>query len=421
MHLSNLWHDIRNNLAEILISLVGWFLVAPLAALPSRRRDWIAIIGRESGAFVDNTKYFYIDAVEDSARKLRVVHITERSEVVEVIRKEGYEAMLYPSFRSAWFLARSGTAVMDSVEWYKKGRRFLLVRARLVQLWHGVGFKRIELDKWRNEAAEKRFLSRKYLLWLRIIRRYLYGRVPMYDAVVTTSTFYRDNVFSGAFRSRHFPITGYPRNSFSHKHPLAWINVDSNIRNRLDEWVSDGRKLIFIAPTFRDSRATPLGLDVRQRARIDAFCEDHGFEFILKFHPYERDASEISGRHIHLLDPNSDAYPLMPYMSALITDYSSIYMDFLLLDSPVYFLTPDLEQYIAQDRSIQFDFESMTPGPKFSSWDELLQGLIKGDTSEWRRKRHELVSLAFDDIPQNEASQRLLCFMQGQGWIESGS
>jgi len=415
----NLWHDVRTNLVEIFVSAIGWLLLAPLAALPPKRRDWIAVIGRESGAFVDNTKYFYIDAVTDETNGLRVVHITESREVAKAIAGEGGEAQVYPSLRTAWFLMRCGTAVVDSVEWYKRARRFLLVRARLVQLWHGVGFKRIELDKWRNEADGKKFLSGKWILRLRMIRRYLYGRSPMYDAVATTSAFYRDNVFSTAFRSRHFPVTGYSRNAFANKHPLAWINVDAGIRDKLVTWAGSGRKPIFLAPTFRDSRATPLGLDDGKLATLDEFCDEHGFEFVFKFHPYERGASRIDGRHLHVADPRSDAYPLLPSMHALVTDYSSIYMDFLLLDRPVMFLTPDLEQYVSSDRGIQFDFESMTPGPKFRTWDELLAGLLQPEPREWRNRRHQLASLAFDDLPQDEATDRLLRFFAEQGWIES--
>lgn len=418
MTLSNLLRDIRRNIIEIAASIFGWLLLAPFAAIPFRRRDWIAVIGREAGAFVDNTKYFYIDAATDKANGLRVVHITEIPEVSDAVTSKGFEAMTYPSPQAIWFLMRCGTAVVDSVEWYKKWRRFLLVRARLVQLWHGVGFKRIELDKWRNEAEGKKFLSSKWILWPRMVRRYLYGRAPMYDAVATTSVFYRDNVFFNAFRSRHFPITGYPRNAFANEHPLAWVNVDAGIREKLETWVKFGRKPVFLAPTFRDSRATPLGLDQRQLADLNAFCEQNNFEFVFKFHPYERGASHITGRHLHVVDPRSDAYPLLPFMHALVTDYSSIYMDFLLLDRPVLFLTPDLEQYIASDRGIQFNFESMTPGPKFKTWPDLLAGLVQPEPNEWRERRHGLARMAFDGLPQDLASHRLLHFFQDQGWIK---
>lgn len=412
-----LLRDAFVNLREIASGLAGWILLAPLAALIPRRRDWIAVIGRESGAFVDNTKYFYIDVATDPANGLRVVHVTERREVAKAIVEQGFEAMVYPSPRAIWFLMRCGTAAVDSIEWYKQWRRFFLLRARLVQLWHGVGFKRIELDKWRNEAAGKKFLSSRWVLWPRMLRRYLYGRAIRFDAAVCTSAFYRDNVFAKAFRSRHFPVTGYPRNGFRNHHPLHWINADVAARDTLDACRNAGRKLVFVGPTYRHVPGVPLGLDPARVAMLDEFCERNGIEFVFKFHPYERGAAAVSGRHLHVLDPRSDAYPLLPYMSALVTDYSSIYMDYLLLDRPVYFLVPDLREYIAGDREIQFDFESMTPGPKFGDWDSLLEGILQPESAHWRQRREELCRLAFDGQPQGDSSIRLLDFLREQGWI----
>jgi CDP-glycerol glycerophosphotransferase (TagB/SpsB family) len=280
-----------------------------------------------------------------------------------------------------------------------------------------VGFKRIELDKWRNEVHQRGVVSSKWLLWLRLLRRYVSGRVPKYDAVVTTSTFYRANVFSLAFHSRHILTTGYPRNGFSRTHPLAWANVDSNARMHLAKWKIAKRKLVLVVPTFRDTRATPLGLDAEWVVRLDAFCEEHDFEFIFKFHPYERGASTISGRHLHVLDPRSDVYPLLPEIDIMVTDYSSIYMDFLLLDRPILFLTPDLQQYVTHDRELQFDFESMTPGPKLENWNSLLSNLTEPESDQWKRMRLKLKRLAFDQNNQAEATSRLIAFMRDQNWL----
>jgi CDP-glycerol glycerophosphotransferase (TagB/SpsB family) len=417
MFASDFWRDVQRNITEIFCGIAGWLLVAPLAAIVPRRREWLAVIGRESGEFVDNTKYFYIDVATDKTNGLRIVHVTGRREVAKAILEQGFEAMVYPSPRAIWFLMRCGVAAVDSIEWYQQWRRFFLIRARLVQLWHGVGFKRIELDKWRNEAAGKKFLSSRWVLWPRMLRRYLYGRAASFDAVTCTSAFYRDNVFAKAFRSRHFPVTGYPRNGFRSDHPLHWVNADPAARDKLEACRDAGRKLVFVAPTYRHVPGTPLGLDPERIAMLDAFCEERGFEFVFKFHPYERGAAAVTGRHLHVLDPHGDVYPLLPHMACLVTDYSSIYMDYLLLDRPVYFLVPDLHQYIAGDREIQFDFESMTPGPKFEDWDSLLEGILQAESPHWRQRRNELCRLAFDGQPQADSSIRLLDFMREQSWI----
>lgn len=422
MSVSSLIREVFGIIRDFAYGFIGWLFLAPIAALVPKRRDWVAVIGRGDGKFLDNTKYFFIESSLAADPKPRVVQVTERADTLGWARNSGLEALAFPSFRSWWFLARCGTVVVDSVEWCERWRCFLLCRAQKIQLWHGVGFKRIELNKWHNEARGRKLVSMPWLLYARLLRKRLRGRIPRYAAVVTTSEFYREEVFASAFRHQHLLAIGYPRNSFGQlsglKGELARKNVDSQALKNLDGWRAQGRRIVLVAPTFRDTRVTSLGLGGDQVRRLDTFCEEHGFEFVFKFHPYEKGSSRIGGRHLWVLDSNSDVYPLFPYFAAMVSDYSSIYMDFLLLDRPIFFLTPDLDEYISRDRDIQFDFESMTPGPKFSSWDALLEKLLQPEDEKWMRRRADLKLKAFDGIDQCDATRKLLEFACEQGWIK---
>ncbi|MEO8746778.1 MAG: CDP-glycerol glycerophosphotransferase family protein [Rhodanobacter sp.] len=406
----------------VVISALGWVLIASWAALMPRRRDLLSVIGRDEGKFVDNSKYFFLQGAPLLNPSVRVVFVTERKDVADTLANSDYEVMIYPSLPAIWYLLRSGTLVVDSLEWTRHLRRFLTVRARVLQLWHGVGFKRVELDKWRHEVVGKSQLSSAAVLTARRLMHGLTGRLVHYDAVNTTSVFYRDRVFAPAFLSNHFLVTGYPRNTFGklggNAQVLAWRNVDAHIARQLPEWSSAKRRMVLVAPTFRDTRATPLGLTPEVTAMLDSYCEAHGVELVFKFHPLERSASEVTGRHLHLCDPYSDLYPLLPLSRALITDYSSIYMDYLLLDKPVLFLVPDLDRYTREDRQFQFDFSSMTPGPKVGSWADLVARLehqLQHD--EYGDARARLRLTAFDGLPQTEAVQKLIDFMREQRWI----
>lgn len=410
------------NLLTCLTSAIGWALVAPWAALMPRRRDFLSVIGRDEGKFVDNAKYFYLQAAPLLAGSVRMAFITERQDVADMLADAPYETMVYPSTRAVWFLLRSGTVVVDSIEWPRRLRRFLVVGAKLVQLWHGVGFKRIELDKWKNEVSASDVLSSPRTLAMRKAVHSFTGRLVRYDAVNTTSTFYRDDVFARAFLSRHFLVAGYPRNTFGKLDDmasmLAWRNVDASVVKLLPQWLDAKRRIVLIAPTFRDSRATPMGLAPNVVSLLDDYCETHGVELVFKFHPFERQADQVRGRHLHLCSPDSDLYPLMPASSALVTDYSSIYMDYLLLDKPVLFLVPDVDQYIREDRQLQFDFDDMTPGPKLNSWQELVNELSRQwDHDDYLQARAELRRKAFDDLPQHDAVPKLINFMRSQSWL----
>lgn len=404
---------------SMLGSLLGWVLLAPLALLIPKRRDWIAVIGRQNGKFLDNCKYFYL---QSQSGDLRVVFITEREDTMALFAGKSGDALRYPSFKSAWFLLRAGSTVVDSTDWGRNLRRFLLLRSRVVQLWHGVGFKRIELDKWRNETGRYRWFSKPWVFSLRMLFYRITGRVVSYDVVANTSRFYRDEVFAPAFLGRHFPITGYPRNAFARMsdqdHAFAWTNTDSAVASCLKEWLAAGRKLVVVTPTMRDSGAAPMQIDAETVRAIDAFSEAHGLEFVFKFHPSERATNLIAGRHLHTCSPDSDIYPLLAHADALVTDYSSIYMDYLLLDRPVLFLIPDGDSYMQNDRQVQFDLAEMMPGPIAASWPELLTLLDQQWTADAHaEERRALCKRSFDGLSQNDATTRLIEFMRKQRWL----
>lgn len=402
-------------------SLLGWLLIAPIAALVPKRRDWMAVIGKQDGMFLDNAKFFFLQATM-SEPNLRIVWVTERDDTA-VLRCHGCEVLKYPGLASIWFLLRCAVAVVDEAAWFRRGRIFLLKRAAVVQLWHGVGFKRIELDQWRNEARRVCWMSHPLVLRLRLLVYRVTGRRMRYAAVATTSPFYRDQVFKPAFLAQRFPITGYPRNDFGRClrdafGELAWSNVDADVKQQLEVWKRLGRKLVLVAPTFRDSGSVPMHLADQALCAIDAFAEEHGIEFIFKFHPFERHTDRITGRHFHVCARDSDIYPLFPHTDALVTDYSSISMDFLLVDKPLLFLIPDGENYMQNDRQLQFDPRTMMPGPVVPEWSALLAALLAEWTHDsYAGERAILRRKAFDDLPQAGAVPILLALMREQGWI----
>lgn len=57
----------------------------------------------------------------------------------------------------------------------------------------------------------------------------------------------------------------------------------------------------------------------------------------------------------------------------LVTDYSSIYFDYLLLDKPIIFFNYDLEEYLNNSRDMYFNYDEFTPGRKYKTrldWNE---------------------------------------------------
>lgn len=407
---------------SLLASLFGWLFIAPLALLIPKRKDWVAVIGRQDGRFLDNAKYFFLqaDSIEPS---MRFVYVTERDDVEKSVKAYGLQAVRYPSLAGVLFLLRCSVVVVDDTSWYRHFRFFWLIGAQTIQLWHGVGFKWIEAKLWEHQTGRFKWFSHKTVRKLRVAAYKITGRRTCYSAVLCTSSFYRDKVFSPAFNTRNLLVAGYPRNNFaqalSRKHmDLAWCNVDTFVRKKLSQWLADGKRLVMVAPTFRDSGNSPMQLDSEVLKKIDDFAAQNKVEFIFKFHPSEKNSERIAGLHFHVCARDSDIYPLLPYLSALVTDYSSIGTDFLLVDKPLLYLIPENDDYVEKDRQLQFDPRTMMPGPVVSSWSSLLDSLL----SEWiydnyKAERANLRSKAFDDLYQSEAVSELIDFMLKNNWI----
>ncbi|MCL7713179.1 CDP-glycerol glycerophosphotransferase family protein [Stenotrophomonas mori] len=406
----------------VMVALSGWLLIAPVAFLVPKRRDWVAVIGREGGRFLDNSKYFFLQAAQQNPG-MRLVFVTEREEVARSLGAGGLEALCYPGWRAIGFLLRCRCVVVDEAGWYGRFRAFLLIRARIVQLWHGVGFKWIEGGLWANEAGRFRWASAGWARRLRLMAYRVTRRRIRYAMVATTSPFYRDRVFAPAFEAADFPVVGYPRNDFALSLEgtfldLAWSNVDAGVRACLANWRRCSRRMVLVAPTFRGSGRTPMALDEPGLRELDAFAEAHGVEFVFKFHPADCSGERIAGRHFHVCARHSDIYPLFPHAAALVTDYSSIGMDFLLVDKPVLFLLPGDDDYAENDRKLQFDPRSMMPGPIAECWNTLLGALLRQwETDEHLADRAALREQAFAGLDPSMAVPELLARMREKGWL----
>ena len=68
-------------------------------------------------------------------------------------------------------------------------------------------------------------------------------------------------------------------------------------------------------------------------------------------------------------------YKFLGTTSALITDYSSVFLDYYLLNRPVAFTINDYEEYKEKRGFVFDDVKSLMAGPTISNLDELLKFL----------------------------------------------
>jgi len=352
-------------------------------AIPRNRRLWI--VGSWFGRrFADNGKWFFLAAAQD--RKIRAILSTGSRDVCSQLRQHGYPAVRSNTIRGIWTALRAGAYVHDSDPidanfWAIKG-------ALWVQMWHGVPLKRIERDISDPQHSVVKTLrnldARKTRSRLRALF-YEPWRLKKEDLFCCTSDILVP-VFASAFGlpASRVRVTGYPRNDAMWWSSQELLSLEvSGIDECLATAAARGTRVILYVPTFRDDTVVgrPVfehGWNRAQQAQLDELLRDLNAVMFVKMHPHIATNWNVvdMADTICFLPSDLDVYPILSRVDILITDYSSIFFDYLLLERPVIFYCYDLGMY-QSSRGFYFDYDLVTPGPKARTFSELLTA-IKG-------------------------------------------
>ena len=232
------------------------------------------------------------------------------------------------------------------------------------------------------------------------------------DYLITTSDKVQDQ-YCEAFQISRSKIKalGLPRmDYYFENHDLSRLKED--FCNKYN--ISRDKKIILYAPTFRDEERFNNVFDF---LNLDKFNRELGDDYVLalRLHPTIRNlfGDEISSRagFVNVSDWESEQ-ELMLISDMLITDYSSIMIEYGILNRPIIFFTYDLDSYLKNERGFYYDFKKTVPGPIVYTSDELID-TVKNDEFDLH-KISEFVRTQFDAI-DGESSRRVVDFLLNEG------
>ena len=138
-------------------------------------------------------------------------------------------------------------------------------------------------------------------------------------------------------------------------------------------------KIVYYMPTFRESETKFF--ETVDLERFQQYLKKEQILFCIKLHPFSKlkEAFSLAVKedfsNILLIETDSDPYVLLKRTDVLVTDYSSIFFDYLLLDRPIVFFAYDKEEYMTCSRELYYKYEEMTPGQKAETMEELISAL----------------------------------------------
>ncbi len=261
----------------------------------------------------------------------------------------------------------------------------------VVQLWHAPGaFKKFggSVDFKSRKILEKASKNTDYL-------------------IVSSSNI--QDYYSEAFQIPKTKIKplGLPRaDYYFENHDID--DLKSKFFEKYD--LSGDKKIVLYAPTFRDEEKYNNVFDYLD---LEKFNQSLGDEYILalRLHPKIKKfySGEISSEEQYI---DCSDYPseqeLLLISDILITDYSSIMIEFALLNKPIIFFTYDFESYMTEERGFYFDFKSTVPGPVVYDSNQLID-VIKSNSFD-ENKISEFVKTQFNEI-DGQSSKRVVDYL----------
>ena len=342
------------------------YLAYPFSFLVPRSRKKIAFGSYKDG----NAKYLFIEMCGKGAD---VVWLSPDRKLVKRLRSLGLRAECVFSISGAWRALRSRTWFVNSyssdILWAFSGG------ATIVNLWHGVGLKRTEFNSTTGPMYD-RYIRRTFRQAFYHPEAY---RKP--DWLLTASDF-QTAMFSRAFRvpeSRCLKY-GYPRNRILVCGPEAREEHISRYEpagtRQLIEKMKAYEEVWIYMPTWRDSQLNVFTEHMDLDELNSALAAKNAL-LLLKPHPNTVTGPVEGLTNITLIDGQTDVYPLLPYTSALITDYSSVLYDYILMKGKgVVLYTYDRLSYV-RERDFYYPFDENVTGERSETFDELMK-IIRG-------------------------------------------
>lgn len=361
--------------------------------------------------YSDNTKALFEYVTTNQMHKqCDIVWLVRDPDILRLLTERGVKAHLEFSIRGMYSLFRS-KCIIETLSNYC---RIKAKNQYLVNLWHGVPLKAMG---YASHLETKDALKP------------IKG-METNDILIATSSVVRNAlVTSFLIDPRKTIITGQPRNDY-----LFMVSNKQKLAKLLNRDILKYKKLLLYMPTYRVYRGRVEGtkehLDFLQSKRFNKFLSENNILFVLKLHPREEkywlsqdDFNQCSENIVVLKTENLitnliTIYEVLKSFDILITDYSSIYFDFLLLHRPIIFLPLDLQEY-AQTRGFLLEpYDFWAPGPKATTVEMLIDEIQKciSDPTYYEKERitvNNLINQFQDGNSCERVWKEILCMTKG--------
>lgn len=354
--------------------------------------------------FADNSRALF-EYVKQRLPQYECVWLVNEAHAAKMIRSRYHvQAYEFKSLMGIFSVIRASTIFMTHPEpswlfYIAEGN----LRQKLVLLWHGMPLKAMGFCDKTESPANLRFIK---------------AMSQKVNLIIATSNLTKSALCACFFVDpRKIIVTGQPRNDY-----LFDIELQ---RRRLQDLIgvplSRYRAIIMWLPTFRtghqdrrEGRSLLFALSNEEVNELSRYLVEKNYLLIIKPHILEEDSLPGLRDNVFLLTDELlqrngvDLYHILGAADLLITDYSSVYIDFLLVNKPIIFDVNDYEYYGRVRGFMLTPLDFWLPGPKVKSFNELVKEIdsLIENPSLYDRER-QLINQLLNHHRDNRSCERV--------------
>jgi CDP-glycerol glycerophosphotransferase len=302
--------------------------------------------------------------------KLRLVWLARNDADLRDAAALGIKAVRRSTWRGFRLTLRAGVIVVT--HGFGDANRFGTKGGLIVQLWHGIPFKRIHLD---SPATVRVPVLSRFGVARQLVRQ-AYVRSARGIGIFAVSSPLAAARIASAFAlpADRVVVTGDPRDDVLAIGTAA--DRRARARGRISELTGrhlpDDSRLLLYAPTWRDGEIDPAIPSETDWRRIGDYLEATDSRLVIRSHALgagDYSAGATASDRVLMLgaDLQADVTPLLPAFDALITDYSSIAFDYALVGGMLLYLAPDVAEYTAS-HGLYERYGDFSGGTEVTSW-----------------------------------------------------
>lgn len=335
-------------------SLFEWIVNVGLKILVLKKRENnIWLFGAWNGdTYNDNSKYLF-EYITRKFPTIDAIWITKNESIKNDLQSRQQKCYLYNE-KTAQKLRLTAKYVFFTNGINDIGQYDLSHGSIKIALWHGMPLKKL-LYATNNIQKKDKSLIRLLQYWYLKI----YNQGERNFTIATSKTTKDFLIRSFEVEPDTVLITGQPRNDI-----LFNDTVPKKIRSELKH--NSNEKFILYMPTWRQFGQNDNFLDTLiEHLTKDTFLMDTLVSDNIKLYvkPHPRISIKVkSQQNIIIFDKKSniDSQELMAAADVLITDYSSVFIDYALLDKAIHFYVPDLEDYKENGNDLFLAFDEFS-------------------------------------------------------------